>query len=177
MTTESRAAADDKLRPDVDGDATWAGTAGFEDAAAEGRRAAGGGRLDEFVERLAERVGAKASVRAVFGEPVERDGITVIPVARVRWGFGGGAGSGPVAMGPGRGDAFGPTGAAEDARSGFGSGGGGGATADPIGYLEIGPDGAAFRSIVPPMPSPAFLLASGVTAALVIRAIARLLRR
>lgn len=177
MTTESRASTDAQLQPDLDLNPAWAGTPGFEDAAAEARRSAGGGRLDEFVERMAERVGAKASVRAVFGEPVERDGITVIPVARVRWGFGGGAGGGPVAMGPGRGEAFSPPGAAEDARSGFGSGGGGGATADPIGYLEIGPDGAAFRSIVPPMPSPAFLLASGVTAALVLRALARLLRR
>ena len=49
------------------------------------RRAGGGSAIDGFVERMAERVGGKASVRAVFGDPIERDGITVIPVARVRW--------------------------------------------------------------------------------------------
>ena len=39
--------------------------------------------------RLAESLGANAAASAVFGTPVERDGVTVIPVARVRWGFGG----------------------------------------------------------------------------------------
>src|SRR5690606_34414305 len=42
---------------------------------------------------LAERVGTTARVETVFGEPVERDGVTVIPVARARWGFGGGTGA------------------------------------------------------------------------------------
>ena len=63
------------------------------------------------------------------------------------------------------------------ARQGTGQGGGGGATADPVGWLEIGPDGAVFKPIVPAMPSPGFLLASGATAALVLRALAKLLRR
>ncbi|NUS45538.1 MAG: hypothetical protein HOQ24_17835, partial [Mycobacteriaceae bacterium] len=43
---------------------------------------------------LAEKVGGSASVRTVFGEPVVADGITVIPVARMSYGFGGGAGGG-----------------------------------------------------------------------------------
>ena len=182
MTTDYRKsitneiARDDDVAPDLDSDPTWTATPGFEGALGEARRAAGGGRLDTFVERVAERVGASASVSAVFGTPVERDGITVIPVARVRWGFGGGSGSGPVAVGPGIDGAGAPEGVTTG-RPGFGTGGGGGAFADPIGYLEIGPGGATFRAIVPAMPSPAFLLAAGVTAALVIRALARLLRR
>lgn len=150
----------------------------LETEMAAARRAGNGGPIDGFVERIAERVGAKASVRAVFGDPIERDGITVIPVARVRWGFGGGAGNGPVAVGPGidvqgapdqdPGDAYQP---------GSGSGGGGGATADPIGYIEIGPDGATFRPITSALPSPGFLLAAGATAALVLRGLSRLVRR
>ena len=56
-------------------------------------------------------------------------------------------------------------------------GGGGVATADPIGYLEIGPDGATFKPITSAMPSPGFMLASGVTAALVLRGISRIFRR
>src|SRR2546428_13722616 len=46
-----------------------------------------------FLERIANRVGINSKVTAVFGDPVERDGVTVIPVAKVWWGFGGGAGT------------------------------------------------------------------------------------
>lgn len=127
----------------------------------EARKEAEGGQADGFMERLAERIGARASVTAVFGQPVERGDLTVIPVARVRWGFGGGTGTG--------GDAAGS--------SGEGSGGGGGVAAEPVGFVEIGPNGATFRPIAQPYPSPLFLLVSGVTAAIVIRALARLIRR
>jgi uncharacterized spore protein YtfJ len=127
----------------------------------EARKEAEGGPADSFMERLAERIGARASVTAVFGEPVERGDLTVIPVARVRWGFGGGTGTG--------GDAAGS--------SGEGSGGGGGVAADPVGFVEIGPDGATFRPIVQPYPSPLFLLVSGVTAAIILRALARVIHR
>lgn len=61
--------------------------------------------------------------------------------------------------------------------TGSGQGGGGGVTADPIGWLEIGPSGAEFKPIVPAMPSPAFIAASTFGAAMVLRALARLLRR
>jgi len=152
----------------------------YDDALEQAQKAASGS-IDGFVERMAERVGAKASVRAVFGDPIEKGGITVIPVARVRWGFGGGAGRGPIAVGPGATDGA-PEVAPQDVtsdegNSGFGTGGGGGATADPIGYIEIGPDGATFRPIVSPMPSPGFILAAGASAALLLRGVARLLRR
>jgi uncharacterized spore protein YtfJ len=44
-----------------------------------------------------------ANVKRVFGQPIERDGMTVIPVASVRGGFGGGeaeaTGSGPSKSG------------------------------------------------------------------------------
>ena len=147
-------------------------------AMAEARKAGDGGAIDGFIERIADRVGGKASVRAVFGDPIERDGFTVIPVARVRWGFGGGAGTGPVAVGPGRpGEAASSADAGDAGLAGSGTGAGGGATADPVGYLEIGPDGATFHPIVSPRPSAGFLLAAGATAALVLRGLARLVRR
>ena len=150
-------------------------TATDYDAAVDAARRAGeGGPIDSFVERIAERVGAKASVHAVFGDPIERDGVTIVPVARVRWGFGGGSGSGPVPMGPGIG---GQGSEADEGQAGTGSGGGGGAAADPVGYLEIGPDGAAFIAITAATPSPAFLLAAGVTATLVLSGLAKLIRR
>lgn len=148
-------------------------------AMADARRAGEGGPIDGFVERIAARVGAQATVRAVFGEPIERDGITIIPVAKVRWGFGGGSGGGPFGMegGIGAEGGVGDTAPGGGGLAGFGSGGGGGVTADPVGYLEIGPDGASFVPISPVMPSPGFLLAVGAMAALVLRGLARLLRR
>lgn len=155
---------------------------GYDAAITEARKAGDGGPIDGFVERMAERVGGKASVRAVFGDPIERDGITVIPVAKVRWGFGGGAGSGPVAVGPGRAgspfsDATGEADISVPAGPGSGSGGGGGVAADPVGWLEIGPDGATFQPILSSRPSPGFILAAGATAALVLREFAKLVRR
>jgi uncharacterized spore protein YtfJ len=118
-----------------------------------------GSQAGSFVEKLAERIGARASVRAVFGEPVERGALTVIPVARVRWGFGGGAGSGPD-------------------EQGSGSGAGGGAMADPIGYVVIAPDGVTFERIARGSPvSPALILAAGLGIALVLRALSRFMPR
>ena len=132
-----------------------------DQAMGDAREAADPPPADRLIERLAELIGAKAGVRAVFGEPVQQGGVTVIPVARVRWGFGCGGGRSEAA----------PDGPAS------GSGGGGGVAADPIGYVEIGSDGATFRPIREPYPSPVFLVASGLTAAIVIRALARLIRR
>jgi uncharacterized spore protein YtfJ len=148
---------------------------GYESAVGAARKAGEAGQIDGFVERMAERLGGKASVRAVFGKPITRDGLTIIPVARVRWVFGGGAGSSAsgslVAVGPGKDDDEPGT------PTSSGSGGGGGMTADPVGYLEIGPDGASFIPITPVMPSPALILAGGATAALLLRGLARLLGR
>ncbi len=109
---------------------------------------------DDFVSALAERLGAAARVNAVFGEPVERDGVTVIPVARVSWGFGGGGGGGE----------------GEDE----GHGGGGGATASAQGFIEIEGGHARYRPIRSPLRSGSLLLVAfaglAVFAALVLPA-------
>ena len=63
-----------------------------------------------LAEKLAEKLGASAKASAVFGEPTERDGVTVIPVAKIRYGFGSGSGGGTDDDGD---------------SSGFGGGGGG----------------------------------------------------
>jgi uncharacterized spore protein YtfJ len=47
------------------------------------------------------------TVRRVFGEPYEKNGITVIPAAAVRGGAGGGGGEGPAGEGRGEGTGFG----------------------------------------------------------------------
>src|SRR4051812_46394363 len=71
-----------------------------------------------FFEKLAEKLGASAQAAHIFGEPVERDGVTVIPVATARWGLGGGGGKRGLA-----------------ARQ-EGMGGGGGAGVPPPGDIE-----------------------------------------
>ena len=62
------------------------------DAMNQVRHAVASAPADGLLERLAELVSARAGVQAVFGEPIRQDHLTVIPVARVRWGFGGGGG-------------------------------------------------------------------------------------
>src|SRR5258705_6965995 len=81
---------------------------------------------DDFLANLAEKLGAAAKASEVFAEPVERDGVTVIPVAKARWGFGGGAGR---------------------KKNEDGVGGGGGAQVTPIGFIELRNGEARFRRI------------------------------
>jgi uncharacterized spore protein YtfJ len=47
------------------------------------------------------------TVKRVYGEPYERDGVTVIPAAKVQGGAGGGDGEGPDGTGKGSGSGFG----------------------------------------------------------------------
>jgi uncharacterized spore protein YtfJ len=100
----------------------------------------------DFLERLADRIGASMKVSTVFGQPVERCGLTVIPVARARWGFGGGSGS-------------------EAGKEG--AGGGGGGFVSPLGYIEVRESGAEFKRIRDPR-----LLAVGVAAAIGVAGLA-----
>ncbi len=94
-----------------------------------------------LMEQLADRLGVAATARTIYGEPVSRDGMTVVPVAKVRYGFGGG---------------MGPRAGRESA------GGGGGIQVFPIGFIEMGERSARFRRIGP---SPALVVAAGVMAA------------
>jgi len=128
------------------------------DAHEEATAAAAGPR-DALLERLAERLGGRAKAEAVFGAPVQHGEVTVIPVARVRWGLGAGGGEDRRTDG---------------AASGFG--GGGGVAADPVGYIEIGSAGAVFRPIGHDYANPGFVLAAAFAASIVIRALGRLRR-
>jgi len=123
-----------------------------DEAMTAARKAAG---ADSLLERIVDRLGSRAGVGAVFGEPIRSADRTVVPVARVRWA--GGVGGG-----------------ASEKEGASGSGGGGGVAIDPIGYLEITPEAAEFRPINDPYPSPGLLLSAAIAAAIVLRALARL---
>lgn len=113
----------------------------------------------ELIERIASKLGAKASVSAVYGEPIDRDGVTIIPVARVSLGFGVGAGKGQ-----------------RDSQTGQGGGGGGGAAAVPLGYIEIKDGNAAFNRVLDPWIDVAVPLAVAVLGAAAPSVLRRLLR-
>ena len=59
-------------------------------------------KLNEVVEAARDQL----TVSRVFGEPVERDGVTVIPVARIFGGGGGGTGEDGAQHGEGGGIGF-----------------------------------------------------------------------
>ena len=94
-----------------------------------------------FIASLVDRIGANFQASAVFGQAVERGPVTVIPVARASWGFGGGSGGG-----------------GEDGQEG--AGGGGGGSIKPIGFIEVGESGARFRQIRDPRLVAAVIAAS-----------------
>jgi uncharacterized spore protein YtfJ len=90
----------------------------------------GSSLADELLQRIGQTVGQKATVATVFGDPVEREGVTVVPVAKARFGFGGGGGGG-----------------VRDGDEGSGGGGGGGAVVSPMGYIELRGGSAHFKRI------------------------------
>src|SRR5204862_748297 len=66
-------------------------------------RAREGGPMTTSVEDILDKARNTVSVREVYGEPYERDGVTVIPVARVIGAGGGGSGTGGEGEGSGHG--------------------------------------------------------------------------
>ena len=85
---------------------------------------------------LVERLADAGRVESVYGEPVERGDRTVIPVARVAWGFGGGGGESEREEETEEGE--------EHEQGGSGYGMGGGVTAWPVGALELSDDDTRF---------------------------------
>lgn len=81
-----------------------------------------------FLDTL-DRATDAMTVRRVYADPIERDGVTLIPVASVLGGGGGGSGEGPDGKGSG-------------------SGGGFGLRARPLGALVIRGDEVTWRPTV-----------------------------
>jgi uncharacterized spore protein YtfJ len=108
----------------------------------------------ELIEQIGEKVGRSAQVSTIFGEPVERQGVTVIPVAKSRFGFGGGGGQG-----------------SRERDEGSGGGGGGGGYVSPVGYIEVREHGAEFKRIT----TRGDLLALAVAGSLVALTLKRLI--
>jgi uncharacterized spore protein YtfJ len=61
------------------------------------------------VQELIGQARDALTVKRVFGEPYEKDGVTIIPAARVQGGAGAGGGEDPQGQGTGSGSGFGMT--------------------------------------------------------------------
>lgn len=98
-------------------------------------------------------VNSLAGAQMCFGEPVRAGDHVVLPIARVRAMGGGGFGDGDSP--------------ADDGSRNTGSGGGGGGYVDaaPVGFIEIGPDGARFQPIPDPITTARALSAAVATLA------------
>jgi uncharacterized spore protein YtfJ len=98
-------------------------------------------RLLDSVAELQE----KANVNAVFGEPVTIEGRTVIPVAKMAYGFSIGIGYAPLMEGEAGGE---KETADEMAEGASGVGGGGGIQARPFAVVEVTPESTRVEPIV-----------------------------
>lgn len=103
-------------------------------------------------ERLAESLGTSAGAKMIYGEPVINDGVVIIPVAKVRFGFGGGNHNGE-------------------------EGGGGGEIIQPAGYIELKDGFSRFQPIRDPIAFIPLVIAGGVTGFLLLRSLYNMLRR
>ncbi len=90
--------------------------------------------LQPFFQSIKENLINKATVSSVYGEPISVGSKTVIPVARIAYGFGGGMGTSKALRGESQGPQFG----------GEGGGGGGGVVAAPLGVVEVTPEATRF---------------------------------
>ncbi|GGL46790.1 spore germination protein GerW family protein [Planomonospora parontospora] len=116
------------------------------------------------IMKLAEQARDATAVNRVFGEPVTRDGVTVIPVTKIAGGGGGGSGSGR------RQDGAHPD-------TGEGAGGGFGLRAAPAGVFVIKDGEVRWQ---PALDVNRIVLGGqivGVVLLLTIRAVTRLLTR
>ena len=109
-----------------------------------------------FVERLAHTLGVETNATHIFAPPIERDSVTVIPVAKARYGFGGGGGT-------------------NKKQEGFG--GGGGTVITPAGYIEITNGNTRYRPIRDPATLLPIIAAGGLLSLLAVRSLLKLLRQ
>jgi uncharacterized spore protein YtfJ len=85
-----------------------------------------------LLQSLHENLASRAQVKSVFGDPITAEGKTIIPVAKIAYGFGAGSGTGGVG---------------EKSARGEGGGGGGGVRVIPIGVIEVSDQPSRFVPI------------------------------
>ena len=117
------------------------------------------------VAKIADLISNRAGMHLVYAEPIVRDGVTIVPVARIRFGFGGGGGQSPTAEGN-----------PEAGRPSAGGGGGGGVIAAPAGFLVLRGDEVSYRPIRDPARTALAVAAGAFAVSWALRALRRLFR-
>ena len=90
---------------------------------------------ESMLENITDRIKSTANVETLYGESRQIGNKTIIPVAKVSYGFGAGGGEGQR---PGESD---------ETATGSGGGGGGGASARPVGFIVVDDSGVEFVHI------------------------------
>jgi len=110
--------------------------------------------MEAEIKRLLDAIGEireKADVNAVFGEPMTVEGRTIVPVAKVTYGFG--MGMGHMAMTEPKAEAETGMDQPQDQEvteqgDGTGGSGGGAMMAQPFAIIEVTPEGTKVEPIV-----------------------------
>jgi uncharacterized spore protein YtfJ len=105
-------------------------------------------RAEDLLSRLGEQVATRYAATTVFGTPVERGAVTIVPVASSRFGFGAGFGE-------------------DRPKDQDGGGGGAGGTVVPLGYVELTDARSRFVPVIHPARMLA-LIAGAILAGLLI---------
>ena len=93
-------------------------------------------KLSDIIQTSLENVRSMVDANTIIGNPINTpDGITVIPISKVSFGFGSGGGTGSKATGRG---------------TGYMGGNGAGVKVDPIGFLIIKDGACRMLNIAPP---------------------------
>ncbi len=101
--------------------------------------------IQDLVEAISDKLTDVAQSDVVVGDPIELDGVTVVPLSRVSVGFGGGGGEGEGEMPMHKGK---PGKKAKGGKGkGTGGGSGGGAKVRPVGVLIFTKDGVEVQPI------------------------------
>ena len=108
------------------------------------------------MDHIANTLTSAFNSKIIFSDPIVKDGVTVIPVAKAVYGLGGGVGT-----------------RANDR----GEGGGGGFFAKPVGYIEIRNGAANFKAIRDPLIYTPVIMAAGLAGYFLLKGLARLLHR
>ena len=116
----------------------------------------------EMLANLADHFATTAKVQNIFGEPIQTQCRTIIPIARVSYRLGAGGGEGGEM----------PSDPSAPKRGGGGAGGGGIVQAVPVGVLEVTEAGARFVRFFDPQMAMG-MIAGGVMFGLLLRRIFR----
>lgn len=111
-----------------------------------------------FTNSMADALKKTIDHKTIFSDPIKNDEITIIPVSRVRYAFGGGEG--------------------HKKQSGEeGQGSGGAVMAEPVGYIEMNKGQSSFKKIASSPSWPKVILASGVTGLLLLKGLRGFFKR